>query len=72
LIPTRGHGKHGRLLEALPVSTRLLGELASERHALALLQTVPGVDLIGAALLAVRASLVLRRPLLHDKQNAPP
>ena len=33
--------------------TRLLGELESERNALALLQTIPGVDLIGAAMLLV-------------------
>jgi transposase len=32
---------------------RLLGELESERPALALLQTIPGVDLIGAAMLLV-------------------
>lgn len=32
---------------------RLLAELASERNTLALLQTIPGVDLIGAALLLV-------------------
>jgi transposase len=32
---------------------RLLGELASEMNALALLQTLPGVDLIGAAMLLV-------------------
>ena len=32
---------------------RLLGELESERNALALLQTIPGVDLIGAAMLLV-------------------
>lgn len=31
--------------------TRLLAELESERNALALLQTIPGVDLIGAAML---------------------
>lgn len=33
--------------------TRLLGELGAERNALALLQTIPGVDLIGAAMLLV-------------------
>ena len=33
--------------------TRLLAELETERHTLALLQTLPGVDLIGAALLLV-------------------
>jgi len=33
--------------------TRLLNELESERNALALLQTIPGVDLIGAAMLLV-------------------
>ena len=33
--------------------TRLLGELESERNTLALLQTIPGVDLIGAAMLLV-------------------
>ena len=33
--------------------TRLLAELESERDALALLQTIPGVDLIGAAMLLV-------------------
>lgn len=33
--------------------TRLLAELESERNALALLQTIPGVDLIGAAMLLV-------------------
>lgn len=33
--------------------SRLLSELASERNALALLQTLPGVDLIGAAMLLV-------------------
>ncbi len=32
---------------------RLLGELESERNALALLQTIPGIDLIGAAMLLV-------------------
>ena len=32
---------------------RLLAELGSERNALALLQTIPGVDLIGAAMLLV-------------------
>lgn len=32
---------------------RLLGELESERNTLALLQTIPGVDLIGAAMLLV-------------------
>ena len=32
---------------------RLLGELESERNTLALLQTLPGVDLIGAAMLLV-------------------
>ena len=32
---------------------RLLSELESERNALALLQTIPGVDLIGAAMLLV-------------------
>ena len=32
---------------------RLLGEPEPERHALALLQTLPGVDLVGAALLLV-------------------
>lgn len=32
---------------------RLLAELASERNALALLQTIPGVDLIGAAMLLI-------------------
>ena len=32
---------------------RLLAELETERHTLALLQTLPGVDLIGAALLLV-------------------
>lgn len=32
---------------------RLLGALEDERHALALLQTLPGVDLIGAAMLLV-------------------
>jgi transposase len=32
---------------------RLLGELASEHNALALLQTLPGVDVIGAAMLLV-------------------
>ena len=32
---------------------RLLGELESEHNALALLQTIPGVDLIGAAMLLV-------------------
>ncbi len=32
---------------------RLLGELESERNALALLQTLPGIDLIGAAMLLV-------------------
>ena len=32
---------------------RLLGELASEMNALALLQTLPGVDVIGAAMLLV-------------------
>lgn len=32
---------------------RLLGELESERNILALLQTIPGVDLIGAAMLLV-------------------
>lgn len=32
---------------------RLLGELEAERNALALLQTIPGVDLIGAAMLLV-------------------
>ena len=32
---------------------RLLGELETERHTLALLQTLPGVDLIGAAMLLV-------------------
>ncbi len=32
---------------------RLLGELESERNALALLQTIPGVDLIGAAMLLI-------------------
>lgn len=32
---------------------RLLAELESERNALALLQTIPGVDLIGAAMLLV-------------------
>lgn len=32
---------------------RLLGELASERNVLALLQTLPGIDLIGAAMLLV-------------------
>ena len=35
------------------VDTRLLAELESERDALALLQTIPGVDLIGAAMLLV-------------------
>lgn len=33
--------------------TRLLTELASERNTLAFLQTIPGVDLIGAAMLLV-------------------
>lgn len=33
--------------------TRLLGELETERNVLALLQTIPGVDLIGAAMLLV-------------------
>jgi len=33
--------------------SRLLGELQTERNTLALLQTVPGVDLIGAAMLLV-------------------
>lgn len=33
--------------------TRLLAELESERNILALLQTIPGVDLIGAAMLLV-------------------
>lgn len=33
--------------------TRLLAELESERNTLALLQTIPGVDLIGAAMLLV-------------------
>ena len=33
--------------------TRLLSELETERHALALLQTIPGVDLIGAAMLLI-------------------
>lgn len=33
--------------------TRLLGELEAERNALALLQTIPGVDRIGAAMLLV-------------------
>jgi len=33
--------------------TRLLAGLASERNALALLQTLPGIDLIGAAMLLV-------------------
>ena len=33
--------------------TRLLGELESEHNVLALLQTMPGVDLIGAAMLLV-------------------
>ena len=33
--------------------TRLLSELESERNALALLQTIPGVDLIGAAMLLI-------------------
>ena len=33
--------------------TRLLAELESEHNALALLQTIPGVDLIGAAMLLV-------------------
>ena len=33
--------------------TRLLGELESERNALALLQTIPGIDLIGAAMLLI-------------------
>jgi transposase len=33
--------------------TRLLSELESERNTLALLQTIPGVDLIGAAMLLV-------------------
>ena len=32
---------------------RLLGELESERNMLALLQTIPGIDLIGAAMLLV-------------------
>ena len=32
---------------------RLLSELASERNTLALLQTIPGVDLIGAAMLLI-------------------
>lgn len=32
---------------------RLLGELDSEQNALALLQTIPGVDLIGAAMLLI-------------------
>lgn len=32
---------------------RLLGELESERNTLALLQTIPGVDLIGAAMLLI-------------------
>ena len=35
---------------------RLLAELESERNALALLQTIPGVDLIGAAMLLVEIS----------------
>lgn len=33
--------------------TRLLAELESERNTLALLQTIPGVDLIGAAMLLI-------------------
>ena len=33
--------------------TRLLAELDSERNTLALLQTIPGVDLIGAAMLLI-------------------
>ena len=33
--------------------TRLLAELESERNGLALLQTIPGIDLIGAAMLLV-------------------
>jgi len=33
--------------------SRLLGELQTERNTLALLQTLPGVDLIGAAMLLV-------------------
>lgn len=33
--------------------TRLLAELESERNALALLQTIPGVDLMGAAMLLI-------------------
>lgn len=36
--------------------TRLLDGLRSEHHALALLQTVPGIDLIGAAMLLVEIS----------------
>jgi transposase len=36
---------------------RLLGELESEHPTLALLQTIPGVDLIGAAMLLVEIGL---------------
>ena len=47
--------RHIEEIEAriLRFDTRLLGELQSERNALALLQTIPGVDLIGAAMLLV-------------------
>jgi transposase len=47
--------RHIEEIEAriLRFDTRLLGELKSERNALALLQTIPGVDLIGAAMLLV-------------------
>ncbi|HNL15315.1 MAG TPA: hypothetical protein PKJ92_16165, partial [Accumulibacter sp.] len=40
----------GRLFTERVLHCRLLGELASERSTLALLQTVPGVNLIGAAM----------------------
>jgi transposase len=41
---------------------RLLGELAGEHNALALLQTLPGVDAIGAAMLLTKfQSLIVRR-----------
>jgi transposase len=47
--------RHSEELEARidRFDARLLGELASERPTLALLQTLPGVDLIGAAMLLV-------------------
>jgi transposase len=47
--------RHIEALEAriARFDARLLGELASEHNALALLQTLPGVDVIGAAMLLV-------------------